>query len=100
MQKRISLEGFGEQMLSLQKYRDMNAEDNRKQLEQIGRLLHPAMESELNDIQRDMVVKYYFEGLTMQEISDIYGFNRSTVSRYLARSRRRLQRALKFTFLC
>lgn len=100
MPRQINPDSFGEQMLSLRKYREMNAEDNRAQLERIRQLLRPAMESELNDIQRDMVVKYYFEGLTMQQISDIYGFNRSTVSRYLARSRRRLQRALKFTFFC
>lgn len=100
MAQKVTLDGFSEQLLSLRNYQERNACDNREQLQRIARLLRPAMESELNATQRDMVIKYYFDGLTMQQISTLYGVNRSTVSRYLSRSRRRLERALKFTFLC
>ncbi len=100
MANTVSFGSFQEQLLSLRKYEEENAQDNREKLDQIIRLIKPAMENELNEKQRDMMQKYYFSGMTMQEISDIYGINRSTVSRYLARSRRKLEKVLRYTFLC
>lgn len=98
MPQRITLDEFNEQLLSVRSYIETNAGDNREMLDRSVRLLRCAIDSELNPIQRDMTIKYYFEGLTMQQIGDVYGFNRATVSRHLDRARKRLQRALKFTF--
>lgn len=100
MPQRVTFGSFQDQLLSLRMYEEQNAQDNREKLNRIGRLIQPAMESELNEKQRDIMMKYYFNGMTMQEISDVYGINRSTVSRYLTRARRKLERVLRYTFLC
>lgn len=100
MAQKVGFGAFQEQLLSLRKYEEENAQDNRAKLDRIVRLIRPAMEDELNERQRDMMMKYYFNGMTMQAIGDVYGVNRSSVSRCLARSRRKLERVLRYTFLC
>ena len=70
MANTVSFGSFQEQLLSLRKYEEDNAHDNREKLDRIIRLIKPAMENELNEKQRDMMQKYYFSGMTMQEIRE------------------------------
>lgn len=65
-------------------------------LQKIARLIHKAVEIELTGIQRDYFVAYYFEGMTMAEIADSCGVNKSTVSRTVSRARKRMARVLKY----
>ena len=65
-------------------------------LEFIKQCVRRAVREELNDRQRAYVFKYYIEQKTMDQIAQELGVNRSTVSREVSRSRRRLYRVLKY----
>nr|WP_325184542.1 sigma-70 family RNA polymerase sigma factor [uncultured Oscillibacter sp.] len=74
-----------------------NAQDNSEQLGRLRRNLRRAREQELTDRQREMVSLYYDQGMTMPQIAERLGVNRSTVSRTLRRARDRLYRFLRYT---
>lgn len=74
-----------------------NAQDNSEQLSRLRRNLRRAREQELTERQREMVSLYYDQGMTMPQIAEQLGVNRSTVSRTLRRARARLYRFLRYT---
>lgn len=74
-----------------------NAQDNSEQLRRLRQNLRRAREQELTDRQREMVSLYYDQGMTMPQIAERLGVNRSTVSRTLRRARDRLYRFLRYT---
>lgn len=55
-----------------------------------------ALEEELTPRQRQMVHMYYVDQMLMRDIADTLGVNVSTVSRTIARGRKRLQRCLRY----
>lgn len=55
-----------------------------------------ALEEELTPRQRQMVHMYYIDQMLMRDIADTLGVNVSTVSRTIARGRKRLQRCLRY----
>lgn len=63
----------------------------------IRRALTEALRTELTDVQARYVDAYYVQGLTMDQIGRRFGVSRSTVSRTLARARRRLRRVLRYS---
>ena len=73
-----------------------HAEDNSEQLERLRRGLRRAREQELTPRQREILGLYYDEGLTMSQIGEQLGLNRSTVCRTIHRARERLYRSLRF----
>lgn len=78
-------------------WRRANAEDNGEQMTWLRRNLRLARERELTERQREMVALYYDQGMTMPQIAERLGVNRSTVSRTLRRARDRLHRFLRYT---
>lgn len=72
------------------------AQDNSDQLSRLRRNLRRAREQELTPRQRQMVELYFDQALSMAEIAETLGVNRSTVSRTLLRARRRLYRCLRY----
>lgn len=87
-----------EQLSSLVLWREESAEDNSLQMERVRRNLHRALESELTARQREMVMLYYNQGLSMRQIARRLAVHPSTVSRTLQRAKRRLQNSLRYTF--
>ena len=73
-----------------------NAGDNSERLERLRRNLRRAREQELTPRQRQMVALYYDQGMTIPQIAEELGVNRSTVSRTLRRARDRLYRCLRY----
>ncbi len=73
-----------------------NAGDNSERLERLRRNLRRAREQELTPRQRQMLELYYDQGLTIPQIAEELGLNRSTVSRTLRRARDRLYRCLRY----
>ena len=59
--------------------------------------LNMALNQELSDCQRRYVTAYYMEGLTVTQVAERCGVNASTVSRTLARARRRLCRVVRYS---
>lgn len=74
-----------------------HAQDNGERLERLRRNLRRAREQELTPRQREMLDMYYDGGMTMLQIADRLGVNRSTVSRTIRRARERLYRFLRYT---
>ena len=67
--------------------------------ELLSKKLAEAIRLELTPRQRQMVELYYLRQKPMTEIAGELGVNVSTVSRTIARGRRRLQRCLRYTGL-
>ena len=51
---------------------------------------------ELTQNQREVLMAYYFAGLTIPQIAEARGVNKSTVCRTLHRAEQRLQRCLRY----
>ena len=62
------------------------------------RVLTRLTEEELTDRQRQCVRLYYFEGQKMQDVADLLGIQRSTVSRHLKKARCRMGQVLRYSF--
>ena len=73
-----------------------NAEDNSERLDRLRRGLRQARERELTPRQRQMLELYFDRGMTIPQIAEELGLNRSTVSRTLRRAKNRLYRCLRY----
>ena len=51
---------------------------------------------ELTENQREILLAYYMENLTIPQIADLRGVNKSTVSRTLRRAETKLRRYLRY----
>ena len=58
--------------------------------------LRRVIECELTDIQREILVAYYFQHKTMAQIAEERGVCRSTVCRCLHRAEERVRRCLRY----
>ena len=54
------------------------------------------IEQELSDCQREVMVAYYFQRMSVTDIARERGVNKSTVSRTLKRAENRLRMFLKY----
>ncbi len=55
-----------------------------------NRLIREAMDMNLTKKQKCYIIMYYVKGMTMQEIAEVCGVNRSSVSRTIALARKRI----------
>ena len=72
------------------------AQDNTRELSRLKRNLVRAMREDITEKQREVLSLYYGEGMTMRQIGDRLGIDRSTVSRTIKRGEQRLQRCLRY----
>ena len=70
--------------------------DNTAQMNQMKRNLIRALGEDVTECQRKYLVLYYQDGLTMEEIGERVGVNKSTVCRTLKRGEKRLERCLRY----
>ena len=82
--------------LALHAYLDEEAEDNRWQRQALRQALARAIQEELTGRQREVLLLYYLEQLTMQQVAERLDVNRSTVCRTLQRGEARLRRCLRY----
>jgi RNA polymerase sigma factor (sigma-70 family) len=61
-------------------------------MERIRRVI----QEELTDLQREVLVAYYFQEVNIPQIARERGVNKSTVSRTLRRAEEKLRRYLKY----
>lgn len=95
----FSLEIFGDRIPLTDFY---SHGDNNKNIERMKRALLKAIDTELTERQRQIVIEYYFNGLSVTRIAEMLNVSKSTVSRHLSRARERLKTSLKYgvyTFL-
>lgn len=84
-------------LASLQSWQKETQGDNSQRISRLRRNLPLALEQELTPRQKEMVHYFYFDGMTVTEISRAMGLHKSTVSRTLKRARGKLQRCLKYS---
>ena len=84
-----------ENLLGAQRFRDETAEDNAERLLRLKRKL-PAALSKLPKKQRMYLLAYYSDHLTMEQLAERFGVNKSTVSRSIQRGKKKLQDYLQF----
>ena len=75
---------------------DLPRETNRRQLQVALHFLERAMKSELTDRQRTILLLYYGQNLTMQQIAERLGLTRGTVCKHIHKATARLQRAAQY----
>ena len=75
-----------------------NSEDNSEQLARLRRNMRRIRETELTPRQAEMIHLYYDLGLSIPQIAQEKGLNKSTVSRTLARGRDKLKRYLQYSW--
>ena len=73
-----------------------NADDNQEQLERLLRNLRKARVQELTPRQQQMLSMRFEQNMSVTEIAQELGLNRSTVSRTLRRAQNRLRRCLQY----
>lgn len=72
------------------------AGDNVQELNRLKRNLVRALHEDITPKQRQALLLYYAEGLTMREIGARMGVDKSTVSRTIQRGEKRLRRCLRY----
>lgn len=70
--------------------------DNRIKRERLTKLIRVIIAEELTARQRDMCSMYYYKHMTMPEIAEHFGVNKSTVSRTIARGLNRINQRVKY----
>lgn len=82
--------------LSFSAYLNEEAEDNQWQRQALRQALGRAIREELTGRQREVLLLYYLDQLTMQQVAERLDVNRSTVCRTLQRGEDRLRRCLRY----
>ena len=80
----------------MQLYARQMAADNSQEVSRLKRNLVRCLKEDLTPKQQRALILYYDKGLTMREIGEQLGVNRSTISRTIKRGERRLQRCLRY----
>lgn len=83
-------------MVDLAVYSRMIADDNHNQINRLKRNLTHALRQDITPKQREYMLLYYGQGMSMEAIAEQSGVNKSTVSRTLKRGRQRLYRCLRY----
>ena len=83
-------------MVDLKVYVDLMADDNSDQMNRLKRNLAHALRNDITERQREYMLMYYGQNMTMEEIAQHCHVNKSTVSRTLKRGRARLHRCLRY----
>ena len=78
-------------MVDLAVYTNLMAEDNHDQLNRLKRNLTHALRPDITQRQREYMFLYYGKNMTMEDIANQFGVNKSTVSRTLKRYSRCLR---------
>lgn len=86
--------GFG--LADLRVYTELMADDNRDQINRLKRNLTRALRQDITAKQRQYMMLYYGQNMSMEAIAKEFGVNKSTVSRTLKRGRQRLYRCLRY----
>ena len=83
--------------IDLLRWHTEEGEANSEQLARLAAHLPQAIDLELPERQRQMVIMYFYENMNTRQIARELQLNPSTVSRTLRRATQRLQRVLRYT---
>lgn len=95
MNRALSLEGL-EWMLGCTDGERLREQQCQEERERERRMVRRAVAQALTPAQREAVLLYYYQGLTMTQIARLQGCNKSNISRTLKRARHNLMCALQY----
>lgn len=81
---------------SLKQWSFQNGESNRDDLDRAKQLLPVILTEVLTEKQRDYILKYFSDGMNIVQIAELYGVDRSTVSRTINRGLEKAFQHLRF----
>ena len=73
-----------------------NAEDNESDVRRLKRNLRLAREEELTPRQRQLMQMRFEQNMSVSEIAEALGLDKSTVSRTITRAKQRLYKCLRY----
>ena len=73
-----------------------NAEDNESDVRRLKRNLRLAREEELTPRQRQLMQMRFEQNMSVSEIAEALGLDKSTVSRMITRAKQRLYKCLRY----
>ncbi len=73
-----------------------NAEDNESDVRRLKRNLRLAREEELTPRQRQLMQMRFEQNMSVSEIAEVLGLDKSTVSRTITRAKQRLYKCLRY----
>ncbi len=96
--KLVSLGQYEDNIFSFDRFYQNNLKMNDDQHLTADKAVIMAIDEELTNKQREVLLLYYFEGKSTIEIAKMLGVNKSSVSRLLSRAKMRIQKVLKYNF--
>lgn len=96
--KRVPFEvlEFDKKIIEMSKEGD--SESNSEKIKRVKKIMLEVIKTDLTSRQKQLVMLYYYENMTMVEIAEQLGIDHSTVSRTLARARKNIMDKLKYYF--
>ncbi|MBR2151945.1 MAG: sigma-70 family RNA polymerase sigma factor [Clostridia bacterium] len=96
--KIVSLGQYEDNLFSLDRFYQNDLKMNNDQRLSAENAVIMAIDEELTNKQREVLLLYYFEGKSTIEIAKMLGVNKSSVSRLLSRAKMRIEKVLKYNF--
>ncbi|MBR4283065.1 MAG: sigma-70 family RNA polymerase sigma factor [Clostridia bacterium] len=96
--KIVSLGQYEDNLFSLDRFYENDLKMNNEQRLNAENAVIMAIDEELTNKQREVLLLYYFEGKSTIEIAKMLGVNKSSVSRLLSRAKKRIEKVLKYNF--
>ena len=96
--KCVSLGQYEDSIFSFDKFSEIEASIDAEQRLSAEKAVVMAIDEELTDRQKEVLLLYYFEGKNIIEIAKMLGVNKSSVSRLLSRAKMRIEKVLKYNF--
>lgn len=81
----------------LAEWKRRSSADNSQHIQRLREKLQSAKRDELTPLQAEVIHLYFDQGLSVTQIADIRGVNKSSVSRVLRRGLERLEHCLRYS---
>ena len=72
--------------------------DQDEEYRRLKRTMANVMAGELTPLQQECIRLYYYDGLTMEQVGQTLGVQKSSVSKALRRSRQRIEKVLRYSY--
>ncbi len=89
MSRNINFDSL-DSILSMREFKSRNT--NSYARNKMKKIMISALKTEVTERQRQMLTEYFYNGKNVNQIAEIYGINKSTVSRTISRALNNLRK--------
>lgn len=72
--------------------------DQNEEYRRLKCTMAKVMAGELTPLQQECIRLYYYDGLTMEQVGQTLGVQKSSVSKVLHRARQRIEKVLRYSY--